>query len=153
MSYHIRTKPLLRAVLIFLTVWAFFAGIYYAKPFLSPLVFAGLFAMLLWPICRKLEAWGVNDKLAALLSVLLFVAVFFGVGFLLSNQIKGFVEQLPQMQEAFEQRLEDAKIFIEDTFGISEERQEKALSEQGSQRGRQLGQQAAFISSMRWANS
>jgi predicted PurR-regulated permease PerM len=144
MSYHIATRPLLRAVLIFLTVWAFFAGIYYAKPFLTPLVFAGLFAMLLWPVCRTLEGWGLNDKLAAFLAVLLFVGVFVGVGFLLSNQIKSFMGELPKLQESFENRLEDAKIFIEDKFGISEERQEKALTEQGRRRGRQLGQQAAF---------
>ena len=40
----------------------------YAKPFLVPLTFAGLFAMLLLPVSLRFEKWGVNRGLSIFFS-------------------------------------------------------------------------------------
>lgn len=130
MSYKIYTKPLLKGVLIFLILWLFFAGIHYARTFLVPLAYAAIFAMLLWPIARKMESWGLNQKLADLLAVLLLVAVVVGVVSLLSNQIESFAKDFPQLKQTFLEKFNKAQEFISEKFGITEQRQQNLL-EQG----------------------
>lgn len=149
MSYNIKTKPLLKGVLLLFVLWLFFAGVYYSRPFLVPLAFASILAMLLWPITRKMESWGINSKLAALVSVLLLVGVAAGVFFLLGKQVKSFSEDLPQMKQQFEQRLSAAQDFLKEEFGITEQRQEKVLQESKQNAGN-VGQQfaASFLSAI-----
>ncbi|AHM58901.1 hypothetical protein D770_03170 [Flammeovirgaceae bacterium 311] len=142
MSYQLKTKPLFKGVLILFLLWLFFAGIHYAGTFLKPLAFAAIFAMLLWPVTRKMESWGINQKLASFLSVLLMVAVIVGVIWLLSNQIRGFSEELPQLQQTFKEKLEQAKDFVDEQFGISVEKQEDML-EQGRSGAGSAGKQFA----------
>ncbi len=132
MSYNISTKSILKAVLLLFIFWVFFAGIYFAKPFLLPLAYAAIFSMLLWPITRKMESWGINQKLACLLAVLLLVAVVVGVFSLLSNQIQGFAKDLPELKQTFMEKLQDAQEYVSDKFGVTEERQEQVLNESKS---------------------
>ena len=149
MSFHLTTKPLLKAALILFILWLFFAGIRYAQPFLEPLAFAAIIAMLLWPISRKLEAWGLNQKLAALISVLLFVGLVVGVFYLLSSQIQDFTKDLPQLQATFEDRINQAQEYLQKQFGISEKQQQQAI-QRGRSGASNLGQQFAlsFVSIM-----
>jgi predicted PurR-regulated permease PerM len=144
MSVNLRTKPLLKGVLILFVLWLLFAGIYYGRPFLVPLAFAGILAMLLWPITRKLESWKVNPKLAALISVLLLVGVVTGVFYLLGKQIQSFSEDLPQIQQQFEEKLTAAQEYLEEEFGVSEQKQEEVV-EQSKQGAGNMGQ--AFAAS------
>src|SRR3712207_4771739 len=71
----------------------------YAKPFLVPLAFAGIVAMLLLPVARWLQRKGVNKVLAVLLSLLLFIAVFAGLIFFISQQVSGIAEDATKMEE------------------------------------------------------
>lgn len=146
MSHKIYTKPLLKGVLILFVLWLLFAGLYFCRPFLLPLAFAGIFAMLLWPICRKLEGWGLNSSLSALISVFVLVGVVVGLFSFLSEQIEGFVTDLPQLQQTFEEKLSQAQEFITDQIGISEQRQQSVLSS-GKSVATDLGKQfaASFI--------
>lgn len=129
MSYNISTKSILKLVLILFLLWVFFAGVYYAKPFLLPLAYAAIFSMLLWPVTRKMESWGINQKVACLVSVLLLVAVVVGVFYLLSNQIQGFAKDLPALKETFTEKLESVQEYLSEQFGVSEERQEQVLED------------------------
>lgn len=127
MSHHLHTKALLRGVLILFIVWLFFAGIYFAQPFLVPLAYASLLAMLLWPICRRLESWGINRKIADLLCILLLVATVAGIFFLLSNQIAGFTNDWPQLKQNFLEKVEVLQNYVQNKFGIAEQRQENLI--------------------------
>jgi predicted PurR-regulated permease PerM len=58
-----------------------------AKAVLIPIAFAFLTACILFPAARKLESWGTNEPVAALLSILGVFLVFGVATFLFSNQM------------------------------------------------------------------
>jgi predicted PurR-regulated permease PerM len=124
-------------------MWLFFAGIRYAQPFLEPLAFAAIIAMLLWPVSRTMESWGINEKLAALISVILFVALIFGIFYLLSSQIQGFSKELPQLQSTLNEKINQAQEYIQEQFGISEKQQQQAI-QKGKSGASSIGQQFAM---------
>ena len=68
------SKPALALLIIVLAV----VIIVYGKPFLVPLTFAALLAMLLLPVVKWLQRKKVPHGLAILLSILILVA-FFGL--------------------------------------------------------------------------
>ena len=63
-------------VLAFL--FGFFAILIYAKVVLIPLSLALLISFILLPVTKKLERWGVNKLLSALISVLLIISIIGG---------------------------------------------------------------------------
>ncbi|GAB3996976.1 AI-2E family transporter [Spirosoma daeguense] len=93
--------------------------LYVGRPFLIPLAFAGLLALLLLPISRRLERWGIGRIWATFLCVLLFllfIAVFLGV---LYAQAASFAEDIPRLVKVFNQ----LQAQIEQRFDISSEEQ------------------------------
>ena len=76
-----------KSIQVLLFLFLGIAGLYYAKPFLVPVVFAGLFSMLLLPVSVWLQNKGLAKGLAVLLSVLLFVAIVTGIVWLVVWQI------------------------------------------------------------------
>ena len=87
MSNMIQTASLQRAVYFLLLSFLIIAALYYAKPFLVPVCFAGLLSMLFLPLSR----WFQNKKIPAALSIVLciviFLVVFTGIIWLISWQI------------------------------------------------------------------
>ena len=55
---------LTRTIQVLLFLFLLFAGLVYARPFLVPLTFAALFAMLFLPLCAWLESKGDLATLA-----------------------------------------------------------------------------------------
>ena len=104
--------------------------LHFGKPLLIILIFSTLLAMLMTPIARKLEKWGVSETIAALLSVFLIVIIFAGVFFIVSAQIVAFREDLPQIQSKFEEVISAIQARVEKHFGISDEQQAAAFKEQ-----------------------
>lgn len=125
-----RLQPLLKANLILLLLFLIIGGLYIARAFLIPLAFAAIFAMLLTPLCVKMEGLGINRALATLLCVLLLLVFFFGLGTLLSAQIASFSEDLPQIEKQLNQQLSQVQQFIQENFGISPREQKKAVQEE-----------------------
>jgi len=66
-----------------------------AQHILVPIVFAGLFAMLLVAPCNFLERHKIRRGLAALLSFILFILLGFFIFYLVSSQIYRFKNELP----------------------------------------------------------
>ena len=67
------TPVLTRAIKILFFLFLVFAGLYFARPFLVPVAFGGIIAMLFLPICRKLEEKRFPKALAAI-SCIFFVS-------------------------------------------------------------------------------
>src|SRR5699024_640441 len=104
-----------------------FGAMYFARAFLVPFLFGTILAMLLTPVCSKLEKAGINKIVAAFLSVFLMIIVVLGVGTMLSTQIASFTENIPQFEQQITQQINDIQQYIQSTFGISYQRQEKAM--------------------------
>ncbi|MCA1762761.1 MAG: AI-2E family transporter, partial [Flavobacteriales bacterium] len=97
-------KLLLYTALIVLALYFFVSGISAAASVLKPITIAALLAMVLLPLSRKLEKWGVGRAVASLLSVLVSivaVVVFFGV---FAIQVHNVSEDWPEIRKNLEPR-------------------------------------------------
>src|SRR5690349_19593018 len=71
----------------------------YAKPFLVPLVFAGLFSMLLLPMNRWMERRGVHKIIAILLSIMVLLAFFGGLLWFIGWQVSDLAGDASKMEQ------------------------------------------------------
>jgi AI-2 transport protein TqsA len=104
-----------------------FGGLYFAQRFLIPVFIAALISMLLLPICEKLEKWGWKRVFAIIACILIFISVLTAIGLLITNQIAGFSEDLPQLREKLQENLTSAKKFIAENTALSFEQLQEQL--------------------------
>ncbi|HEX6982969.1 MAG TPA: AI-2E family transporter [Balneolaceae bacterium] len=124
--------PLVKTNLIFLLFFLIFGGMYFASAFLIPFIFAAILAMLLTPLCRKMEGAGINKALSAFLCVMLIVFIVLGVGAMLSAQIASFTGNIPQFEQQITQKINELQQYIQNTFGISLQKQADAIKQDSS---------------------
>ena len=127
-STPLLTKTIRVLFLFFLVV----CGLYFAKPFLVPIAFAGILAMLFLPIARWFENKGINKAIAAILCILMLVLFFAGVGALLAWQVSDLAGDVTQMEKKVSNALQQLRTAISNTFGISPEKQRQLMQQQQS---------------------
>lgn len=115
--------------------YLFFFGLivvvmYFGKAFLVPMVFAALLAMLMAPVCRRLDGWGFNRAMSSFTCVLILVLIIIGVAMIISTQISTFAENMSQIESKGKEILREAQSFIEEKIGVSPQEQEKIVKEQ-----------------------
>lgn len=101
-------------VILVLTIY----GMVVLRTVLVPLAFSILFAMLLYPLCQRLERWKFSRLWAILVCLLVMVAV---LGLLLTfiySQLMNFAEELPQMAGRANELLEQVQVWVEKTFQV-----------------------------------
>ena len=118
-------------ILLFLSLGV--AGLILAKEFLSPICFAGLFAMLFLPLAQKLERMGLNKGLSALICVLTLLAALTGIVLLVTWQVSNLTSDLGNIEGKIQDLVEGVKNFISKTFGISPDKQKEMLEQQSEQ--------------------
>ncbi len=90
---------------------------------LIPLVFAILFAVLLFPLAQRLENWRVPRVLAILLCLILTLAVIVGILYAVSVQISSFAEVVPQLIKRGDQYLNQIQTYADERLNIDKQRQ------------------------------
>jgi predicted PurR-regulated permease PerM len=100
-----------------------FAGLYLARDFLMPVGLASLLAILLNPVVRRLQKWGVNRILAIIIAIILVLLVISGLVYLLSTQLMIFVQDIPELKANIGRKLTELQNFIDRKFDISPQRQ------------------------------
>lgn len=128
-----RNATINRIANIVLIVILSVAGLYFAAPFLIPLVLAALLAMLLNKGSSWLERRGVSRALASLIPVLLFIGAAAMIGALLSWQINRMADNFGQMREQVGAKIESLLRWISETFGVTAEEQKKMVTAQGKE--------------------
>ncbi|RNI31311.1 AI-2E family transporter [Rufibacter latericius] len=116
--------------------------LYYGRLFLIPVGFALLFSMLMLPVARKLERWGVDRIPSTLLCILLILLFLAGVLLLIIAQAVTISEDWPQMQPKLQQLVASVQEWIRQQFGVAPQEQIKVVQEQiqkFSQSANQLG--------------
>ena len=111
---------------------------YFGKAFLVPIFFGALLAMLMAPVCRRLDGLGFNRALSSLVCILILLAVIAGIVFIVSTQISTFAENMSQIQTKGKEFLAQAQAYIEEKIGMSPAEQEEMVKEQ-SQKSNQQG--------------
>lgn len=97
---------------ILLMGFLLFGGLYFGQKFLIPVFIAALLAMLLLPICKKLENIGWKRPFAILVSILIFLAILTGVIYIFSFQIAGLVQDFPLFSSKLQEGFLNLKDFI-----------------------------------------
>ncbi|MFC0772990.1 AI-2E family transporter [Terrimonas alba] len=126
----LQTSGLFRAVLFLLLVFLVVAGLYFAKPFLVPLCFGALLAMLFLPLGRWLERKHIPKGLAILICILVLLSIITIVVLLISWQVTDLTGEVSNIENRLRQMLSDVEQYISTHFGIPVTQQEKLLQQQ-----------------------
>jgi predicted PurR-regulated permease PerM len=128
----IKQYPLIKYTLLLLFAFLFFQGLFLARQFLIPFSLAALMAMLMLPVCKKLEKWKFNRGIAIGFCILIILLILAGLVFLFSLQIASFAQDIPSLQGQMNKKLNNVQHFVEDKFGVSPEKQIDYLEQQAS---------------------
>ena len=103
------------------TIW-FLIGLtivlYFGRQILIPVLFACMLAMLMTPICNKLDGKGFHRIISSLVCVLILLLVFLLMSGITLIQLSDFIRDLPLLQEKTDELLQSVQKFIETRFHI-----------------------------------
>ncbi|MBC8045285.1 MAG: AI-2E family transporter [Fimbriimonadaceae bacterium] len=116
---------------VLLWLFLFFGGLYFARLFIIPMVFAVLLALLFMPFCVRLEKY-MHSGLAAFICVLLFISFCIGISAILFWQVGNVFEDMQGIQTQVQQLISEAKTWIEEKFGLSQQKQDKIIENSSS---------------------
>ena len=126
------TTLLSRSIQVVLFLFLLIASLYYARPFLIPVAFAGLLSMLFLPLSRWLENKGLARGLATLICVLLLVALIGGVVALVVWQVTDLTSDVSNMEQQVKKGIQGFRQFISTNLGISKDQQDQLMQSQQS---------------------
>ena len=134
----LQTSALQKVVLFLLLGFLIVGAMYYAKPFLVPLCFGGLLAMLFLPLNRWFESKKIPKGLSILLCIIIFLGLITGIIWLISWQISDLASESTDVENKIRKMISQAKEYMGTHFGISKKQQEKIITEQAEQNGAML---------------
>jgi predicted PurR-regulated permease PerM len=110
--------------------------LHFGKTVLVPITFASLLAMLMAPVCRKLDRIGFPRPLSAACCILILVSVLAGIVLIIRAEIVTFTKDISLVEKKAGEAVETAQDFIEKQFGVPEKKQEAAMKEQAKGAGK-----------------
>ena len=135
----IEISSLQKAVRVLLFLFLLIAGLIYAKPFLVPLVFAALLAMLFLPISRWMERKGIHRAVASIICVLILGAIVVAIVWLFAWQMSDLGKDADKIEQNLTKKMKEFGQFIGKTFNISEQKQQEILKKQQESTSGKLG--------------
>ncbi len=118
-----------RFSILVVATYFFFSGLYYIQGIISPILFAGILAMLVLPICNKLEEKKVSRGLSIVICLLLIVLVVSSVIFLFTSQLIELSDDFPYIKKRALEKYAEINKFIEQETRISVSKQNSMLKE------------------------
>lgn len=116
------------STVIVVGLYFLFLGLSKAQGFLAPVVVAVLLALLMVPVSRKLEKWGIKRGWAAFVCDVILIAFFAGLFLVVSLQVRNAADQWPQMKKKIQPKIEQLQDYISRHTNFSKEEQEKKLN-------------------------
>lgn len=113
-SFH--TSSILKGLQIILVASVL---LYFGKTLFIPLFMGLLVAMVMYPVCRRLEARGWTRTMAVTLSVSIVVLLFFSLIFLLYWQLRVFLEDWPSISQKLDLAFTQLQSWWADQLGIA----------------------------------
>ena len=135
----IEISSLQKPVRVLLFLFLLIAGLIYAKPFLVPLVFAALLAMLFLPISRWMERKGIHRAVASIICVLILGAIVVAIVWLFAWQMSDLGKDADKIEQNLTKKMKEFGQFIGKTFNISEQKQQEILKKQQESTTGKLG--------------
>jgi predicted PurR-regulated permease PerM len=112
--------------------------LYYGKQPLILLFFAALLAMLMAPLCRRLDNKGLRRAVSCLVCVAILLVIFLGMLAILVGQISGFVKDVSLLEQNANALLVSVQDFIEQKFDIPAAEQMEFIQNETKNIGRFL---------------
>lgn len=122
-SPEVQLPPYAKLAFILLSIVILVYGLYTLQGLLIPLVFAILFAVLLFPLAQRLENWRVPRVLAVILCLILTLAVIIGILYAVSVQISSFAEVWPDLVKRGNEYLNQIQTYADEQLNIDRKRQ------------------------------
>jgi predicted PurR-regulated permease PerM len=119
-----------RVVYFLLFVFLVVTSLHYAKPFLVPVCFGGLLAMLFLPLSLWFERKGIPRGIAIFFCILIFLAILTGIIWMISWQITDLTSEATDIENKLRQMIARVQEYIRSHFGISLKQQEKLITDQ-----------------------
>jgi predicted PurR-regulated permease PerM len=108
------------------------------KPLLVPIIMACLLAMLMAPLCCRLDK-KLPRALSALTCVLILLIAISGICTLVSLEISNFMKDLPRIERKTDQLVEQVHNFIDKEIKISPEQQDGIIKKEINRLGNSTG--------------
>jgi predicted PurR-regulated permease PerM len=122
-----------------------FIVLYYGKVILIPLVFAAMLAMLMAPVCRRLDGWGVHRGASSFICIFILMVVLSGVLVVVIAEIYSFADEFPMIEKKANGLLSKTQDFVEANFGVEPERQVAIVKDQIKSFGKSAGTYAGKL--------
>jgi predicted PurR-regulated permease PerM len=95
-----------------IALYFLFMGLVKAESFLVPILTAFVLALLMLPITKKFEQWGIHAVIASLLSSIILLLIVFGFIGVLFLQVQEFVRDWEQVKVKVEQKVEELNDYL-----------------------------------------
>ena len=141
----IPTTSLQRVVYFLLLAFLIVVVLYYGKPFLVPLCFAGLLAMLFLPISLWFESKNIPKVLSIVFCILIFLIIIIGIVWLISWQITDLASETNDIESKVDKMITQAKEYIQSHFGISKKQQEQLITEQAKNNSSSFSNAGSYL--------
>lgn len=105
-------KILFTGTMFIVGVYFLFLGLVEAQGFLGPLVMAIVLALLVIPLCNKLEKTKLNRGVSSFICTIFLFLISLGIFAVLSFQIKNFVDDWEKIKEEMQPKIEQAEAYI-----------------------------------------
>lgn len=98
-----------------------FVVLIFAKSILIPLAFALFLSFILFPLTKRFERWGMNNLIAAFLSIFIVFLVLGGGIYIFSAQLIGLSKELTDFQEKVLDVIANATVYINNNINFVED--------------------------------
>lgn len=119
--------------------------LYFGRQFFIPVVFAAMLAMLMAPVCRKLDKWGLRRGLSSFICIFILILVLVGVATIIGAQFAAFAKDITLIEKKGNELIEQGQSYIQEHFGITEEKQEAVIKEQTENSSKNAGRSATKV--------
>ena len=141
----LHTSSLQRVVLFLLLAFLVIAALHYAKPFLVPVCFGGLLAMLFLPLSIWFENKRIPKALSILLCIIIFIAVLSGFIWLISWQITDLASESSDIENKVKKMFSQFQDYIRSNFGLSKKQQDEMMAAQAETNGGFIAGLGSFL--------
>lgn len=93
-------------------------GMYVLQGVLTLMAFSVLIAMLLYPLCKRLERWRLPRVWAIFICLIVLIGVLAGLIWLTSRQMTNFVDDFPKFQQKIRTILDRLQVLAEERLKI-----------------------------------
>jgi predicted PurR-regulated permease PerM len=114
-------------------------ALYFAKTLLIPIAFAALLAMLMAPICRRLDKKGFPRALSTLTCLLIIVLSIATMVAIIGGQFAAFSKDFPKIEKKAKTFISQSQAYIQEKLGVTPEKQKEIAKKQTQQQPGQKG--------------